>query len=473
MADTYDFTNYYGADPWGDITLNEREWYDPILRDIYYRQSVYSQHATMKVDMNGPKARTIYFNDLIPPRPNISPINARAMEATRLYTDSYQKSVTTQRYGNGMALHRESEMFSYWQRNGGGTGFGLLPIIQQSLGQVMVDHLDLLARNAYFSHPYPLLGLSSATSLSGISNDDKLTTGLIDSIWLGMRDRSRPFAALPNNFDPREQIFCITTAGAIHDLKNEISADGSALSFVDAYKYTDNLPLVSGEIGAYRGMRFVDNGLAKLWNMGTITHQASIKAAVTPGDGAPDPETTLVEGVRRVGQPASTHSILVDDSSGFAAGDMVTIHKLRHTAGTVVTYRGAGVENGPKFDDAMLQNVEIHSVPDGTHITLKEPYMMASENGKGLETDLGGTVYGYVTKAKDIHTALFLTSSEAGIINGVAQPPVIYTPPPVDDYQSMYRVAYDFWMNFTLWEPRVFELAFLTGQNRLMGAMYR
>ena len=91
-----DFANY-GVDPWNGITLNERPWYDPVLRDIYMRNSVYSQHVTMKVDLNGPKARTIYFNDIIPPRPNISEINPRLMDATRLYTDSFQRSVTTAR----------------------------------------------------------------------------------------------------------------------------------------------------------------------------------------------------------------------------------------------------------------------------------------------------------------------------------------------------------------------------------------
>lgn len=94
---TYDYANYYGVDPWENVTLNERNWYDPYLRAHYRRASVYSQYATFKVDMNGPKARTIYFNDLIPARPNIAPIGNRQMESSRMYTDSYQKAVTTAR----------------------------------------------------------------------------------------------------------------------------------------------------------------------------------------------------------------------------------------------------------------------------------------------------------------------------------------------------------------------------------------
>jgi len=96
--ETFDFSNYYGADPWGNITTDERVWYDPILRDVYVRQSVYSQFAKFKVDLaGGARARTIVFNELIPPRPNIAPIGNRQMNATRLYTDSSQKDITVQR----------------------------------------------------------------------------------------------------------------------------------------------------------------------------------------------------------------------------------------------------------------------------------------------------------------------------------------------------------------------------------------
>ncbi len=476
MPDTFDFSNYYGVDPWGDITLNERDWYDPFLRDIYLRNSVYSQHVSMKVDLNGPRARTIHFNDLIAPRPNIAPIQPRAMEATRLYTDSYQKSVTTQRYGNGMALHKESEMFSYWQRMGGGTGFGLLPIIQASLGQVITDHLDTLARNAFFAHPYSLKGLSTASGFDGIDTDDKMVTDLLDEIWLGMRDRSIPFAPVPTVAPSGSELLCITTAGAVHDLKREIGS-GGALSFVEVHKYANATPLIRGELGMYRGFRFIDNPFAKLWNMGTNQAQTTITAAIQPGDGAADPETELVEGVRRVGQPGATHFIQVASVTGFEAGDMITIHELRHAnLASVQAYKGAGVVNGPKFDDPMLQNVEIHSVDVGNNrLILKEPYMMTKDNGKGLETDLGSGVYGYVTKAQTIHSALFLNPryGVSPLVAGVAQPPVIYTPPAIDDYLSMYRITYDMWLKYALWEPRAFEVAFITGANRGLGRLFR
>lgn len=466
-----DFANY-GVDPWNNITLNERPWYDPVLRDIYLRNSVYSQHVTMKVDMNGPKARTIYFNDIIPPRPNIQEINPRLMDATRLYTDSFQRSVTTARYGNGMAVHRESQMFSYWQKNGAQAG--LLNIIQNSLGQVIVDHMDLLARNAFYAHPYPIIGLNNASSFAGLSSTtDIMTTNLVDEIWLALHDRQKPYSAIAQGYVTGDEVICITTAGAVYDLKREVGTGTGGLNFVDINKYTDEgrTLLIKGELGMYRGVRFVDNPMARLWNAGDIEVTTAIKAAVTPGSGAPDPATTLVEGTRKVGQPGSTHSITVASTVGFVAGDMITIHKLKHDAGSVVTAFGAGTIDGPKVDDPMRQDVEIAVVIDSTHLSLKEPYMMTTDNGAGLETDLGGTVYGYVTRAKTIHSALFLTPglSSNALVAGVAQPPVIYMPPAIDDYLSINRVTYDFWMKYQLWDARAYHLAYLRGSNSLIG----
>lgn len=481
MASWSDYANY-GVDPWSTITRNEREWYDPILREMYMRGAVYSPHVSMKVDMNGPKARTIYFDDVIAPRPNIAPLANRAMDATRLYSDSYRREVTTARYGNGMSIHKESNMFVYWQARGGGTGSGLMPLINQSLGHVVTDHLDMLARNAFFTHPYPKRGLNSASSLSGISNTDVLTTEVLDEIWLGMRDRLRPFSPLPQSYITGEELICLTTAGMVHDLKREVGTGAGGLNFVDVNKYSESgrAALIRGELGVYRGVRFVDNPLAKLYNSGIISHQTTIKAAVKPGDGAANPDTTRVEGVRRVGQPGATHWIRVQDGSGFEAGDIVTVHLLRHDANSLAAASGNGTLNGPLFSDAMLQNIEVHGVDTAGgagdhHLILKEPYMMTNDTGAGLETDLGGTVFGYVTKAAHIHTALFLAPGMENnpLIAGVTQPPTFYTPPAIDDFLSVYRITYDFWLKYQLWDARAYELLFLRGSNRGWGSVFR
>lgn len=475
VTNTFDYAGYYGVDPWGRISQNERPWYDPVLRDFYRRSSVYAQYATFRVDMNGPKARTIYFSDLIPPRPNIAPIGNRQMEASRLHMDSYQKEVTTQRYGNGMALHRESQMFSYWQRNGND---GLVAIINAALGQVITDHLDLLARNAYFMNHYNrFMGNGTATGFDGITDDDTSSTDLLDAVWLGMRDRRMPAQAYPSLGPTGNEMICITTPGFVHNLKREVGTGSGGLNFVEAQRYQGSTALISGELGMYRGFRFVDNGLAKLFNNGAIEHRTTITAAVVPGDGAADPETTRVEDVRRVGQPGATHYIAVDDASGFQRHDIVTIYDDPHDASSVTAYGGQGVIDGPKYQDPMAQDVEVwdvDTVSSPNKLILKEPYMMSKDNGKGLEVDKGGGVFGYVCKARHIHSALFLNPamSVPGLVAGVAQPPTLYTPPPNDDYLSIYRITYDMWMKYALWEPRAFTLWWGSGSSVNFGFPY-
>ena len=370
-------------------------------------------------------------------------------------------------YGNGMSLHRTSELFNYWKLAEAG-GYGLRPIIEKSLGQVVVDHMDVLARNAYLQNPYAYFGDGSATGFSGITTSHKMSTDLLDAIQLGIKDRKMPWASLPQDQNPGD-VFCITSPGAIYDLKREVAGSSYAANqFVNIAQYANGTLLLNGEIGTYRGVRFVESPLAILWNAGAVTTQTTITAAVQPGAGAPDPASVAVDSVRYVGQPSAAHSITVTDSSGFAVGDKVTVHQLRSTGSD-----GLGVSNGLNWRDPMAQDMVIYSIPDSTHITFKEPYMMTTDQGAGLEENLGAGVYGYVTKGRNIHTALFMNGmSRQGVIAGVTQPPRIYTPPPVDDYMSIFRITYDMWMKYALWEPQTFEVAFLAGSNRDKGQVY-
>ena len=94
---SYNFNDTYSIDPWDGIEQNQRTYYDGLLRQQYTRAAVYSPYVQMRVDPTAFQTRTIVFNDLIAPRANIGVIGDREMNATRLYTDSYQKRVTVER----------------------------------------------------------------------------------------------------------------------------------------------------------------------------------------------------------------------------------------------------------------------------------------------------------------------------------------------------------------------------------------
>ena len=79
--------------------------------------------------------------------------------------------------------------------------------------------------------------------------------------------------------------------------------------------------------------------------------------------------------------------------------------------------------------------------------------------------DLGGGVYGYVTKARHIHTAIFIGGVD-GVVAAVNQPPRIYTPPAFDDFLSMYRYTFDMNVGYHTWEPQNIEVWFGAASNR-------
>jgi hypothetical protein len=76
-----------------------------------------------------------------------------------------------------------------------------------------------------------------------------------------------------------------------------------------------------------------------------------------------------------------------------------------------------------------------------------------------------------VTKGRHVHTAIFVGGPN-GVVMGVAQPPRIATPVPIDDFNSMYRVSWNGFFKYQLYEPKVLEVAFLAGTNREKGPAY-
>jgi hypothetical protein len=140
----------------------------------------------------------------------------------------------------------------------------------------------------------------------------------------------------------------------------------------------------------------------------------------------------------------------------FSAGDIITIHTLRSAS--------YGVTNGVNFTDGKLHNRRVVSV-DATNyrLTLDRPIMV------DFATDLGGGVYGYVTKGRNIHASIFV-AGPTGIVAGVAQAPMYHEAVPIDDFNSIYRFSWDDYMGYQLFNPEVFEVVFTAGSTRVKGA---
>jgi hypothetical protein len=164
--------------------------------------------------------------------------------------------------------------------------------------------------------------------------------------------------------------------------------------------------------------------------------------------------------VEYVGQPDATHSVTVDELTGFAIGDYVTIHVDRTNAN--------GVTNGLDYTDGKAQHRRIVNKSGASGAgTLQFDRPLLED----FKTDLGSGVYAYVTKARHVHTMAFLAARD-GVVMGVAQPPTIRTPRPVDDLDMIYRISWDAYMGWQSFNKNAVEIVFLSGSNRLTGPRY-
>lgn len=454
-----DFDLYYSDNPWESVDKNQRTWYDPLLVNMYRQRSVFTPAIRFAINMTAEPitAKTMKITQLLDPHPDYTALSLRQLWLPAAHIDSREVSVTFSRYGGKVAYHKYDDMVTYWKQD---NQRGLQRILNSALGFHMVSVLDYVARNAHIGGAintgYVLYG-GDATDFSDIAGTDKLTLTTCKDIRLGME--MREVASVEGAF-AGGAVLCLTSPGVIYDLQAEADSNGE-----DWNSLTEVLQMPSRlryEVGEYKGVRFISNPRLVLWNCGEIIAQAPVTAAINAGDGAPASGTT-VDGTYTVGQSTAGIKNYIDLGtfitgalSNISVGDIISVHITR-----VATY---GVTNGVDFQEGTLHNRRVIS-KDAVNgrLTLDLPIMI------DMNTDLGGGVFAYVTKATNIHASIFIGGPQ-GIVSGVGQPPRLYTPPPVDDFTSIYRFSWDAYIGYQPYAPEVFEVVFTSGSHRIKGA---
>lgn len=455
---TGDFDLNYPSNPWAGLTTNQRVFYDPILRDIFRKINVFSQFTTFVQNLANRNAKTMTITSLYDIHPGFDPLGLRDLWLPAAHVDSRSLDITFSRYGGKVAYQVYDDIITYWQEQGGGPS-ALRRIVNDKLGRHLVDVQDLLSRNALLSVPYKMYA-GSAIDFNTLGTSDKLTTPLLDEIHLGMQYRDVPYAQSPaGNIGT---IIGIISPGVFYDLQQQ----SEPKDWLTRLAYGAPTRLLNYEVGQFRNVRWVVTPKATLWNCGQVTIQVPISAAINAGDGAPDPSSSKVDSTYRVGQPAATHYIQLrstdvnsvsTDMTQFAVNDMVTVHINRTSAN--------GVTNGVDYTDGKLHTRRIVAINSGAkQLTFDQPIMV------DMTTDLGGGIFAYVTKGIHIHASMFIGGPDA-IVNGVGRPPRLHTPPPVDDFDSIYRFSWDSFQGYQVYNPSVCEVVFSGGSVRMVGQM--
>lgn len=439
------FATSYELTPWAaSLDKNQRTVYVPELLARYVKQSIFYRMVNYQVDMAAMRTGQVVFTQRLTAPPNIATLDNRALWLPQMYTDSRQVVITCSRYGDKIQLHKYDDKITYWRENG---AEGLRAIMANDLAPHMVESLDRLARNAFLSSHFKVFA-GGATGFDNLAADDTYEV----AIGRGLKLRMEYMPDVVTN-----PLMAIVSPAATYSVRADASGE-----WLSRNQYANPSILVNGEIGMYEDVRYVNSPLMTLWNCGTILASTYATATIAVGDGAPDPATTTVDGAWYTGQAGATHSVAVADSSSFAVGDTVTLHRVKNAA-----QDATHVLNGVKWDDAYNYEARVVAIPDSTHLQFAEPITV-----DWFEDEITGDAgkYAYVTKGRPVHAAIFLLGPNA-VVGGVIQPPQTYNPAPVDDTEAVYRFSWDAYMKYQLMMTHRLMVYFYAGPIDVNGVV--
>ena len=456
------FETYYDINPVAVIDQNKWDLKMPEVAMQFRNQPVvYTPLVDYNDDTQRTGAETTTYTEMIEGDVDVAeiPLTANYIDAP-LNVDSRARQLAVKRYGDKVQLHESSNIFQQWQMSG---GRDWRPLLRGLLGQSVVKKTEMLSRNAFLASPKAHWtysdGGGAPTDIGSITSADVFDMDIVNAWNLRLGNTGSP--VVPG--DMASAKLAIIPPGVVYDFMSQLAAASSneASMWRDAQLYAGRE--IRYELGSFKGIRFVQHpndkyGLnnAVLYNTGAITYQYGVTTAIAAGDGAPDPETTLVDETWYVGQKDVTHYIQLENFGvgEFAVGDFVTIHTVRTST--------LGVTNG--VNPVAVKNTvrKVVSVDAGTNrlafdrpvsFAYTAPFVATPVSG------VAGTYYAFVTKARHIGFILVL-GSRGGIMASVARPIKFYEPKPIDDFDSVWRYVWDIIQGYNIWEPNLFECHF-------------
>lgn len=457
---------YYGDEPWSAWDLNQRDWYVPMLQRAYRTRSNFGQMVPVKVDFTAQRTGTIIWTGIMDLEPAIDSIGTRDLWLQSNYTDGWQMRINMAHYGDKIALHKYDPLVTFFTASGRGAA-GLAGLCRELLGNAIVDTMELQIRNAFLSAPVRYIagggtGFSNVDS-TDLFNLDELMDVQLNFAYHGVVD--------PNAAGGLTAV-AYTSPGVVHSIQSE----GIDSDYVALRKYTSEgfRQLMNYEVGQYKGVRFVNHPALTLFNAGEVTAQAPVSAAITPGDGAPDPSSdgsgTKVMGTYEMGQKSGsqTHYIQLGtfatgSIANLAVGDIISIH-TRKSDGATLPYDVAGAVL--PTDGTACHRTIVSIDTDNATICVDSPIL--KDYTTEAANDCGAGEYAFVTKGRHIH-ATVLTAAPGGVVGGFAQPPTLHVPPAIDDLESLFRLSWDGYYNYNLFRTETIAIIYSAGYVSKMG----
>jgi hypothetical protein len=450
---------YYGDEPWSAWDINQRAWYIPELQRAHHMRSNYGQMVPVKVDFTAQRTGQIIWTGLYDLEPSIDSIGLRDIWLKSQYTDGWRQSITMHHYGDKMALHKYDPLVTFFTAGGGAEA--LSGLVRELLSNSIIDVMEAQIRNAFLSLPVYYISGGGTGGFSEIAAGDVFDPELAMDIQLNF--------AYSEVVDPNAagglSAVMYASPGMIHSAQ-------SNSTFIDKIKYASEgvQRLFRYEMGAYKGIRYLQHPINTLWNCGEIVAQAPVTTAITAGDGAPDPTTTKVLGVYEQGQRSGSqahHIHLGSFSTGaitdLKVNDTISIHTRKSDGGTMPY----DIVGAPLPTDGTKLERRIQAIDTGTGtITLDKPIMR--DYNVEADNDCSAGEYAFVTKGRHIHAGVIVAAPGA-VVGGFAQPPQLHTPPAVDDLEAMYRFAWDGYYDYSPFRTEAAVVVYSAGYTSYAG----
>lgn len=473
-------TDYY-AQPWSAWDLNLRDFWVPTIIVEFMQRSFLAQMVPVRVDPSTIGTKKMVWTGVYTLEPNWNEIDDVSWWLEKMHPAGYQQEITMKSYGGGMGLHKYHPLVTFWKMGGGNNA--LRQITQQFVADAMVRQLEQQILNAYLGkmHFY-VVGHDRTDGVAGLTNTDTY-----DLEYAARANLDFEYMHLVSQGQIPTQAAYLTP-GQARAIRT------SDADWISLQKYTEFgiRRVMNYELGAYTGIgRFLRHPVGTLYNAGTLVANAPVTGTIVPGDGAPDPSTTTVDGVRRVGQitgsgsikryiqlspPESTGTwnwdVPNDQAAGnmalFLEGDIITIHAVQNDGAALPL----NVQYGPDVtQDGTVCYRQIVSVDATNHrLVLDRPMQKPFETMLEGTTDGVDAVYAYVSKGLHVHAAIHV-SRPGAVVGAFADVPSLMFPGPFDDRQAQFRVTWDGVYKYNMFRPEYYHLVFSSGDVSLRSYM--
>ena len=401
----------------------QRTYYEAVLLDTIRIKSILDPFVIKKEDFRARDTGIMNYTEVFDLDPNFNALSESTIWLSGAHLDSRSVQLSLEIHGDTLKFSDYSEIVQYV--NSG----NLRGLVQGKIGQNLVDTVDILARNAFMTHPYPVYAGGVRNSRISITATDVFDPDFAELARVHLEEANIP-GVVATDDGTENAIVCITTPRVIHDIRTAASS-----SWLEVNDYARTGAKFTAEVGTWGGVRFVRTNRMVLKNCGAIIAQTTLNGAVTAGDGA----AQTVDTVYSVGQSTSTRYITVASATGFAVGQRVTIS-------SVALNGGAG--NPPLESDGTSETRRIVGI-NGLQISFEKPLSKSHSTG-----DL-------MTYGIDLHASAFLGGP--AVVCGVGERATPIIPPKQDDMMMINRYGWRGFFKYQMFRPEFLELHFTAG----------